>query len=344
MNSILLFAADCLKGTKDLAQAEILKLGKDTQIFESESDELIVFSANEDYNKLKTLKKIVNIYYLLCFPAKGPGNLLNIKYLSEICLHIQKASKNSLDFKPKTFKISAAGSNSQTFKEIISKITHFTGLTYDKENGDILLRFRKSPNKQIDAWEIFVRISSRPLTQRFWKTQNFIGALNPVLANVLYDLAEPKKDDKLLNVMCGSGTILIEAGFRRKLSRIVGIDNDNNVLEMCKKHIENSKLTNIEIFNMDARELNFEDDEFDIALSDFPWGENIGNIKDNFSLYNQTLKELSRVVKRGGNIGIITQDIKNLELVIKSLNLKVIEKRKVYQGGFYPYIVILQNV
>ena len=48
MNSILLFAADCLKGTKDLAQAEILKLGKDTQIFESESDQLIIFSASED--------------------------------------------------------------------------------------------------------------------------------------------------------------------------------------------------------------------------------------------------------------------------------------------------------
>ena len=342
MNSILLFAADCLKGTKDLAQAEILKLGKDTQIFESGSDELIVFSASEDYNKLKTLKKMVNIYYLLCFPAKGPGNLLNIKYMSEICLHIQKASKNSLDFKPKTFKISAAGSDSQTFKEIISKITHFTGLTYDKENGDMLLRFRKSPNKQIDAWEVFVRLSSRPLSQRNWKTKNFVGALNPILANILYDLARPKKGDNLLNVMCGSGTILIEASERKKLNRIVGIDNNENVLKICKEHIDNSKHSEIEIYNMDATSLTFKDNEFDLALSDLPWGENIGNIKDNFKLYQDTLRELLRVLKQGGNLGLITQDIKNLELVIKSLNLKVIEKRKVYQGGFYPYIVIIK--
>ena len=311
MNSILLFAADCLKGTKDLAQAEILKLGKDTQIFESGSDELIIFSASEDYNKLKTLKKMVNIYYLLCFPAKGPGNLLNIKYMSEICLHIQKASKNSLDFKPKTFKISAAGSDSQTFKEIISKITHFTGLTYDKENGDILLRFRKSPNKQIDAWEVFVRLSSRPLSQRNWKTKNFVGALNPILANILYDLARPKKGDNLLNVMCGSGTILIEASERKKLNRIVGIDNNENVLKICKEHIDNSKHSEIEIYNMDATSLTFKDNEFDLALSDLPWGENIGNIKDNFKLYQDTLRELLRVVKQGGNLGLITQDIKN---------------------------------
>ena len=48
-------------------------------------------------------------------------------------------------------------------------------------------------------------------------------------------------------------------------------------------------------------------------------------IKDNFKLYQDTLRELLRVVKQGGNLGLITQDIKNLELVIKSLNLKVID-------------------
>lgn len=343
MNSILLFAADCLKGTKEYAQSEILKLGKETQIFESESDELIIFSANEDYNKLKTLKKIVNIYYLLCYPAKGPGNLLNIKYLSDICLHMQKAQKNSLDFTPKTFKISAAGASSQTFKELISKITHFTGLRYDKENGDMLLRFRKSPSKTLDAWEVFIRLSSRPLTQRKWKTKNFCGALNPILANVLYDLVQPKKGDKLLNVMCGSGTILIEAGLRRKLDRIVGIDNGDEVLKICNEHVKNSKLESIEIYNMDARNLTFKDDEFNVALSDLPWGENIGNINDNFKLYLETLKELRRVIKPNGNIGLITQDIKNLELAIQSLNFKVVEKLKVYQGGFYPYIIVLKK-
>ncbi|MGI6681490.1 MAG: methyltransferase domain-containing protein [Bdellovibrionota bacterium] len=340
----LLFACDCLKGTKDFAQAEILKLGKNTQIFDTNDDELIIFSANEDYGKLKTLKKIVNIYYLLCYKVKGPGSLLNIKYLSDICLHIQKASENSLDFKPSSFRISAAGSASETFKTIAEKITHFTGLTCDNQNGDMLIRFRRTPNKNFLAWEVLIRVSSRPLSYRSWRTKNFRGALNPIIANVLYDLIKPKKGDKLLNAMCGSGTILIEAGNRNKLSKIVGVDNNEEVLKICDAHILNSKLKNIEVYNMDARKLNFSDSEFDIALSDLPWGENIGNIKDNFKLYEDVLKELSRVVVKNGNIGVITQDIKNLELAIKSCNLKIIEKGRVYQGGFTPYMVVIKNL
>ena len=127
MKNYMLFAIDCLKGTKDLVQEELLKLKSDVEIFESNSDELVIFRAKEDYDGFKSLKRIVNLYYLLCFPVKGPGNLLNIKYLSQICLYMQKANKNLLDSKNeddicKTFRINAAGSNSQTFKKLKEKI------------------------------------------------------------------------------------------------------------------------------------------------------------------------------------------------------------------------------
>ncbi len=342
MKNILLFEADCLKGTKDLAKAELLKLGESLEIFENKDDESIIFKAEENYQKLKSLKRIVNLYYLLCFPAKGPGSLLAIKNISEISLYIQKAVKNSLDFPAKTFRISAAGSSSETYKEIIKKISHFTGLSYDEKNGDVLIRFRKSSNPKMSVWEVLIRLSSRPLSFRTWKQNNFNGALNPILANILYDLTNPKKDDSMLNIMCGSGTILIEAFFRRKLKRIVGIDNDKEVLKLCNENIKNAKCNGIEVIEMDACNLKFNDNEFDFALSDLPWGENIGDRKDNLKLYTKTLNELRRVVKYGGKIGVISQDISSLELAIKSCNLSILERRKVWQGGFYPEMFILE--
>ncbi len=342
MKNILLFEADCLKGTKDLAINELLKLGNTLEIYKNDNDESIIFSSEENYQKFKSLKRIVNLYYLLCFPAKGPGNLLAIKNISEISLHIQKAIKNSLDFPAKTFRISAAGSESETYKEIIKKISHFTGLSYDKKDGDILIRFRKSLNSKASVWEVLIRLSSRPLSFREWKKNNFNGALNPILANILYDLATPKKGDSMLNVMCGSGTILIEAFFRKKLTRIVGIDNNKEVLTLCEENIKNAKCSDIEIFEMDACNLKFKDNEFNFALLDFPWGENVGDKKDNLKLYTKTLNELRRVVKKGGKIGAISQDIHSLELAIKSCNLSITGRKKVWQGGFFPEIFILE--
>lgn len=341
MKNVLLFCADCLEGTKDLVEEELKKLGPSLVIYESGRDDSVVFCAEEDYSKLKSLKKVLAIYYLLCFPIKGPGNLLKANYLADINLHIQKAVKNSLDFQAKTFRINAPGDESKTYYELIEKIEHFTGLRFDKEGGDLLLRFRKHSSGT--AWEVLIRLSSRLRSARMWREFNFKGALNPVLANILYDLTGIKKGDRLINVMSGSGTLLIEAGQRHKLSRIVGVENNDEVLKISEKHIRNAMLKEIEIFNMDAQSLEFPDDSFDVALADLPWGENIGERSQNETLYLNTLKELKRVLVSNGKIGLITQDIRNIEHVIKTVGFTILHRRKVYQGGFHPEIFILKK-
>ncbi|MGI6523756.1 MAG: methyltransferase domain-containing protein [Bdellovibrionota bacterium] len=340
MKNTLLFEASCLDGTKDLVEKELLKLGDKLQIFKTDTSDSVVFVAEEDYTKLKSLRKVLSLYYLLCFPVKGPGSLLKADILADINLHILKAIKNSLDFPAKTFRINAAGSDSKTYSEIASKIEHFTGLTFDKENGDLLLRFRKHPSGK--AWEVLIRLSSRPLSAKAWRTHNFQGALNPVLAAVLYDLTGIKKDDRLINIMCGSGTILIEASQRRKLSRIVGIDNNSEVLGYCRDHLKNANIRDVEVFEMDARETSFADGSFDVVLADLPWGENIGSRQENLELYSQFLQEAQRITVSTARIGLITQDIKNLEKVIAQQHLKVVHRRKVFQGGFHPEIFIIQ--
>ncbi len=335
----LLIEAEIIPGIKDLALIELGKLKDEITIFQTASEDRIVFTYRGELTKLKNFRKISAFYLLLCFPIKGPGSLLKSGLLAEVAINMQLAAKNSLDYQPHSFRLSAAGDTSGTYQTIIDKLTHLTGMVYSKDNGDMLLRIRPAASSK-SVWEVLIRLSARPLSTKTWRVENFPGALNSILAASLYDLSQPKKGDALINVMSGSGTLLIEAAERKKLSRIVGVEIDSKVLEMSRRNIRAANVKGIELFCADATMLDFADNSFDIALADLPWGERIGSRSNNDELYNKTLLELSRVIKVKGKIGLLTQDTESLKVPD---SLKLIHQRKVFQGGFHPTIYIFEN-
>ena len=112
-------------------------------------------------------------------------------------------------------------------------------------------------------------------------------------------------DERVLDVGCGHGLLLIGAAKRLTSGRATGIDiwqdvdQANNSADATRL---NAKLegVDVDIRDGDARKIPFDDETFDVVVSSLA----IHNIY-NKAEREQALGEIARVTKRGGHVGII---------------------------------------
>ena len=101
----------------------------------------------------------------------------------------------------------------------------------------------------------------------------------------------------LLDVACGTGDSAI-AAWKSGVSRIVGVDLSENMLEVGRKKIRRMGLDGrISLVNGDCESLTFEDGRFDAVSSVF-------GIR-NFENPRKGLSEMFRVMKNGGQVLIL---------------------------------------
>ncbi len=145
-------------------------------------------------------------------------------------------------------------------------------------------------------------------------THEIIRSINgdywDTFGNQLIEFMDIPQNIKYLDVGTGGGTILIPVA--KKIlpdGTAVGIDNWSDAIRRAKANIEHNKLKNARVVKMDAKNLKFEDNTFDIITSGF-----IGfcGIFD-FEKYemkpgksNSIIREIYRVLKRGGKVGFNT--------------------------------------
>ena len=73
-----------------------------------------------------------------------------------------------------------------------------------------MLRVRKADIRR-DGWEVLIRLTPRPLSAREWRVCNMEGALNATIAAAMIEMTDPSaRRPRVFNLMCGSGTLLIE--------------------------------------------------------------------------------------------------------------------------------------
>ena len=112
-----------------------------------------------------------------------------------------------------------------------------------------------------------------------------------------------KKDQKILDIGCGTGSLTIKAA--RKGAKVKGIDINPQMLEIAEKRIYDTDFKqNIELYEMGVAELengNFKD--FDIVMSGLCFSE---LTEDEL---NYTLKCVKKILKPGGLL-IIADEVK----------------------------------
>lgn len=117
-----------------------------------------------------------------------------------------------------------------------------------------------------------------------------------------------KSDKNILEVGCGTGRFCIKIAKERPNSMIVGMDISSNAIKLASGGAKIRKIINVNFIQGDIFNIPFQDNYFDIVFSE-------GAI-EYFHNFDDAVKEMKRVVKRGGKIIILVPNWYNFPFAI----------------------------
>jgi len=246
----------------------------------------------------------------------------------------------------RSFRLSAPGRDSAALRRLRTELTERTGLPEDPDDGELYLRVRRAGPPAPDGWEALVRLSPRPLSARSWRTFNLPGALNGTIAAAMVELSRPRASDRVLNLMCGSGTILVERLARGRPALVAGCDLDPAALAGASANLDAARLGGAALLAcMDATALALRDGSFRVLLADLPYGHRMGSHQANAALYPAVLAEAARVTEPGGVMVAVTHELRLFERCLpEAARWWSVERAvQVYQKGHHPVAYLLRR-
>ncbi len=328
-------------GLKQIVERE-LRSSEDIElvIHHSKRPDAVILSIAEP-DTLKKLRTPIAAYRLISFKVPSPSAILQGRQFEELVTTIKIIRKRE-SFT--SFRISAAGSDSPLFKNFIIKLSKETGLKHLKEEGEMVIRFRRSELYSF-GWDVLLRLTPRPLSARGWRTSNIPGALNGCLAAAICILAEPSKNDSVLNPMVGSGTLLVERHLYGSYKRLVGFDLSKEMLAASSAHLANvgaSAQLIRQTIEGDLSGLG----KFDSILCDLPYGKLIGSEVDLEKLYALFLENCWTVGSATCRLIAITQEVALFDKVLKAKKQlwTLTNRLRVRQADYLPGIYVCDRV
>ncbi len=298
------------------------------------------FSYQGELRALHDLKLAVAVYLLEPFAVPRPKALLGQQQFTRLLERVHLVQTYDAEQNFKSFRFSAAGKDSAVFRRLAEAIAARTGLRYDDE-GELLMRFRLS---QRDGWEVLLRLTPRPLSARAYRRCNLPGGLNATLAAAMVKLSAPNPSDRVLNAMCGSGTLLLERHVLPTV-RLLGFDVSPKALACARENLEaGNALDEVELLEADATALPFPAGSFDVILCDLPWGDAVGSHEENAKLYPAFLREMARVGTPEVRLVLLSHELKLMDRLLREQQMwRVRETLQVFHGGHYPKVYVLGN-
>jgi len=137
------------------------------------------------------------------------------------------------------------------------------------------------------------------IRDRFTRTAAVFGdyavSYRVKFAETLMRLVSAGPNDRVVDLACGPGTLALR--FARGVRWVCGVDLTPAMLARARQNAADESLSNLAWTNADAQSLPFADGSLDIAVSSY----SLHHIPDPA----RTIREMARVVHRGGRVGII---------------------------------------
>jgi len=302
-----------------------------------------------DWARLLDLRTIVAPFLLLSFPVPRPRSLTSGEFFPQIMDAVRLVQRINPET-PQTFRIDAAGSDSAGFQRLASQLEDATGLPQVPEDGQLLLRFRRSPGAGpagAGGWDVLVRLSSRPLSSRPWRVANLPGAANATIAAAMSELTSPRPGDRVANLMCGSGTLLIERLRAAPARFAVAVDADPVAVDCCAENLDAAGLRGrVTLLRADIADQDWAGSgPFDVLLADPPWGTLMGEHQTNAALHALLLERAHAVAAPGARLAVLTHEVRIMERCLRAAEAQwaLGDTVRVFQKGHYPRIFLLRR-
>jgi tRNA (guanine6-N2)-methyltransferase len=338
----MMIECEVLAGLRPAAVDEVRRvLGRRAELVAGDDPTAVRFGYAGPLPALLRLRTVVAAYLLVTVPGRRPSALLG-----DTTLFDQVEAVRALH-PPGTFssfRLSAPGRESAALRRLREELARRSGLAYDPQGGELLLRIRRS--RGAAGWDLLTRLSPRPLSARAWRVHNLPGALNATIAAAAVDLTGPRPRDRVLNLMCGSGTLLVERFARGRPALAVGCDLDAAALAGARRNLAAAGLAgSVGLARMDATALGFADGRFDVLLADLPYGHRMGSHRDNAALYPAVLREAARVAAPGGALLLVTHELRLFERCLAAAGRwwSVERAVQVWQKGHHPKVYVLRR-
>lgn len=133
--------------------------------------------------------------------------------------------------------------------------------------------------------------------------------MHPKIARALVNLSSVKRNGVLLDPFCGTGGILIEAGFVG--ARLVGSDIEEKMIRGCEKTLDFYKIKNYELFCSDIGDIKDHVGLVDAIVTDLPYGKSTTTKGEKISeLYERAFENFSKLLKPNGKaiVGLSNKD------------------------------------
>jgi tRNA (guanine6-N2)-methyltransferase len=290
---------------------------------------------------LLQLQLATAVYVVLYYDIPRPRALLGHEHFHRLLEAIREIRHLSDKGLYNTFYISAAGSASSVMRRLKADLSEHTALVAGDTGGDLLLRIRRFGT----GWEVLARIGPRPLATRSWRVCNLEGALNAPVAHAMILLTSPAPGDVVINLACGSATLMIERLLVGAARSVIGIDRDRTVLNCARQNIEAAGVERMaRLICADLRRLPLSDRSADVILADLPFGQLVGSHEDNLELYPRTLAEAARIARTGARFALITHEVRLMERLLAGTIQWTMERvMKVSLRGLHPRIFLLRR-
>jgi tRNA (guanine6-N2)-methyltransferase len=339
----MLIECEVLAGLKPYAVDEVRRaLGRRAEPLDDDDPTALRFGYSGPLSALLRLRIVVAAYLLVTVTGRRPSALLGDSTLFDQVEAVRTLHPPGTF---SSFRLSAPGTESAALRRLREELARRSGLAYDPEDGELLLRIRRARGAPA-GWDLLTRLSPRPLSARPWRVHNLPGALNATIAAAAVDMAGPGPGDRVLNVMCGSGTLLVERFARGRPALALGCDLDPSALAGTRTNLAAAGLAgSVRLARMDATALGLAGACFDVLLADLPYGHRMGSHQDNAALYPAVLGEAARVVVPGGALLAVTHELRLFERCLAGAHRwwSVERAVQVWQKGHHPKLYLLRR-
>lgn len=294
-----------------------------------------------------SLRTAVAVFLVLGFDVPRPKSLTSGEHLPRIVEAVRASVQLS---GARSFRFEAAGHDSPVFQRLAVQLADATGLTHDDEAGEVVLRFRRTPGRSEDAgWDVLVRLGARPLSARAWRVSDFPGAVNATIAAAVVRLAGLDPTDRVVNLMCGSGTLLVERLLAGATASALGVDLAPDAVAATRENLAAAGTASRATVVMDdvrAPDAAWrEDGPFDLVLADPPWGTLHGSHTASAALHADLLRVAHEVTAPGARLVVLTHEIKVMERCVRDADAlwRVRTELRVFAKGHHPRIYLLDR-
>lgn len=324
-------------GCAPFAAAEAAALGPVREVAPTE-----LRLATEDLVAPRDLRTVAAAHLALRFDVRRPRELLateNQQRLGAAVARIRAARPRRAFH---GIRVSAAGSGSQDLLRFRTELAALVDLPDDPADGDLLVRLRRAP---AGGWEVLLRLTPRPLATRSWRAVDYPGAVGgPVAASVLA-LLDPGPEDRLLDLMCGSGTFLIEQLGRTRCAAMCGVDRSADALEAARTNQRAARRKGrIDWVAADVLTADLPTD-WTVLVANPPWGTLLGSHAENENLHPALLRRAGELAAPGARFGVLTHEITRFTAALQAQQQwRTARTHRFFQKGHHPRLFLLEKV